>query len=282
MRESFLKKLLPWHIRRTLAAARRHFAARKPPFAGTYARFGDVPSSPPWNAPPWVESSRRFAEKKRREVGRPLPDGIAPSKTSLPVLATVLAGTQADPLRILDFGGAAGVDYANLLASLGNAAPGIRYHVVDTVACCDAGRKIWADDGRISFGPDLPGAAERFDIVYSSNAIHLIEDFRGLLRTFSRYEPAAILLCKTCMYDGPSFARRQVNMGRGAENPIWALGIREVEQAMEENGYVLTFRGYDEESHNVDNYASEHRAGRMVSLLFMRRRARPADAPEAR
>jgi putative methyltransferase (TIGR04325 family) len=163
------------------------------------------------------------------------------------------------------------VDYANLLASLGNRAEHVLYHVVDTPECCETGRRLWSDDPRITFDPVHPAALERFDVVYSSSVINLIEDWPGLLRKFAGDRPAAILLCKASMYEGPSFVRRQVNMGKGMENPLWALGIGDVTRVMEESGYTLAYRGYGPESYNVDNYEDARKAGRMVNLLFVRK-----------
>jgi putative methyltransferase (TIGR04325 family) len=270
----FLKKLLPWHVRQSLAWARYFYAKRKPPFRGVYTRFGEVPVTPAWHAARWTESSRYHAEKWRRQIGAAMPESSQPSKALLPVLVAAMAAlsTKGRPVRILDFGGAGGLDFAQLLAALGGGNDlDLRYHVVDMPESCAAGESVWADDPRISFSAKLPEPSERFDIVYAFGAVHMVEDMRSLLAAFAAYEPAFMLFGKTSMYEGDSFVRRQVNMGGEMENPQWALGFRDFTGLMASLGYELTHRGYGEDTYNVDNYDPAHQAGRTVNLLFRRR-----------
>lgn len=278
--KALLKKILPWHVRRTLAAARLYYGKRKPPFRGVFADFGEIPVTPAWQAARWSEASRAWAALWRRQIGRPLPDSPQVSRALLPMAAALLmknpaqnsgGGAGDGTLRILDFGGAAGMDYANLLAALGDPKRALRYHVVDTAGCCTAGADLWAGDARISFSPELPPADARFDIVYAAGALNLVADFRALLTRFAAYEPACVLITKTSIYDGPSFVRRQTNMGPGLDNPQWALGLGDLVATMNGLGYELTYRGYAEDLHNVDNYPPERQAGRTVNLLFLRK-----------
>jgi putative methyltransferase (TIGR04325 family) len=271
--KSLLKKILPWHLRQSLAWARFFYGKRKPTFQGTYSRFDQAPAGPVWRARPWTESSRVHAEKWRHQIGKAIPESMQPSKALLPLLAASFgAGRPGRTIRILDFGGAGGIDYAHLLAALGDS-PGldIRYHVVDMPESCEAGKKVWGDDPRISFSPELPDASERFDIVYAFCSLFLVEDFRGLLETLSGYRPSLMLFCKTPIHEGPSFVRRQVNLGKEMENPQWVLGLGDLIEVMEKNGYSLTYRGHGEDSYNVDNYDAAHQVGRMTNILFARR-----------
>jgi putative methyltransferase (TIGR04325 family) len=268
--KALLKKILPWHWRQTLSWARFYHAKRKPPFEGVYARFDEVPRASGWRAELWTETSRLHAERERAKIGVPIPESSQPSKALLPLLAA--ATMPADrPLRILDFGGAGGLDYAHLLAALGGNTVDVRYHVVDMPESCAAGRAVWADDPRVVFTPELPEAGTPFDIIYAFTAVHTVEDTRGLLAAFAGYHPRFMLFCKTSMHEGPSFVRKQVNMGPEMENPQWALGFSTFVALLGELGYDLTYRGYGEDVYNVDNYPPAWRAGRTTNLLFRRR-----------
>lgn len=275
--KSFLQKILPWHLRQTLSAARFFHAKRKPTFEGAYTRFDDAPAgiagAKAWRENAWTASSRAQAEKWRAQVGAALPESAQFSKALLPML--VAAATREGPLRILDFGGGAGLDYAHLLAALGDARGGTRidvaYHVVDMPESCEVGRVAWRDDSRITFSDAPPSSGTRFDVVYAFCSAFLVEDFRKLFATFAGYRPAHILLCKTPVHEGPSFVRRQINLGPAMENAQWAFGLDDLIEALEPHGYTLTYRGYGEDSYNVDNYDDAHAVGRMANLLFSRR-----------
>jgi hypothetical protein len=136
---------------------------------------------------------------------------------------------------------------------------------------CEAGRAVWADDPRITFSTELPEAGTPFDIIYAFTAVHTAEDTRGMLATFASYRPRFMLFCKNSMHEGPSFVRRQVNMGPDMENPQWALGFSAFASLLGELRYDLTYRGYGEDVYNVDNYPPPYRAGRTTNLLFRRR-----------
>ena len=83
----------------------------------------------------------------------------------MPLVTALLADQRqtGQPFRILDFGGAAGIDFANLVTAVGDTS-NIRYHVVDLSKVCAVGRVKWQDDARISFYDMLPASAE-FDLV---------------------------------------------------------------------------------------------------------------------
>jgi putative methyltransferase (TIGR04325 family) len=278
---SLLKKILPWHLRRTLMWARYYHARRKPPFAGVWNEFPEAAPTSPWSANIWTGSSRHHADKARRrylaDTATAIPDNPQPSKALLPFLVSTLPGYGSRAIRILDFGGAGGVDFAHLAAALGNPpAPLLQVLVVDMPESCDAGREVWRDEARISFSSRLPNESEQFDIVYADGAVHMVEDTTALLAAFAAYRPTYLLFCKTSMHEGPAFVRKQVNMGPDLENPQWVLDFDGFRKRIESLGYDLTYRGYGEDSYNVDNYPAEYRAGRTVNLLFRRRDSNPA------
>jgi putative methyltransferase (TIGR04325 family) len=266
---SFIKKLLPWYVRRSLAQARRLYAVRKPPFEGVYADFREVPSTGAWDSRIWIQESLRSAEAARRQIGKALPD----TRALLPLLtAGFVAENHAAsdaPLRILDFGGGAGQDYAALKASM-TLGRELRYQVVDTPACCEAGGALWRGDPGISFAAELPDNASRFDIVLASSSLFYAENFRELLRVFSGYHPALMLFGKTPVHEGASFVRAQTNLGGGLRIPHWVIGFEDLKEALELHGYALVYRTYDDNAYNAENYPEEYRVDRTAQFVFAR------------
>jgi putative methyltransferase (TIGR04325 family) len=185
----------------------------------------------------------------------------------IPVVASVLS-QQKEALRILDFGGAAGLDFANIIAQ-GHNRLNLHYHVVDVLTACKVGQGIW-DDPRISFSSEWPEG--EFDIVYAYSAVHCIEDYKSVMQRMASYNPDVILLCKHPVYEGPTFARQQVNLGPGLELAQWALNFSEIETIFKKVGYILLYRGWgeDADTYNVRNYPETHRVGRTANMLFVR------------
>lgn len=264
--KSLLKRLLPWHLRRTIAYARTSYASRKPPFHGVYPDFGMIKQTPGYSDQGWSESSKLAANRAHDQIGAKIPSVMPHSKNLLPML---IAG-RGRPVRILDFGGAAGLDFGNLSASLGAIPKDVSYMVVDTPGTCAAGRSIWEGEN-VSFTSEFPAETERFDIVYAYSAIQYLHDFRDGLRKFVAYQPEAILLCHHPIYFGDSFVRCQSNMGPGLEVPQWVFGFDDLTDTMSNLGYQLSFREWTPAEYNVDNYAEDSRVGRTANLLFVPR-----------
>jgi putative methyltransferase (TIGR04325 family) len=145
----------------------------------------------------------------------------------LPVVSAMLGS----PLRVLDFGGGAGIDFNYLYHAL--AQPRLRYTVVELPALCSVGRALWCDDERIEFRDDLPDGGERFDLVYSWSAVHYHPQPFDLLKSFARYQPKAILIAHTHMTSRDSFVRGQIS--DGGTFPCWVLSIGDINRVVEES-----------------------------------------------
>jgi putative methyltransferase (TIGR04325 family) len=169
-------------------------------------------------------------------------------------------------LRVLDFGGAAGLDYIGLQASAGH--PATHYCVVELPEICKHAREAWVERGDhgVIFRTDLPPASERFDIVYAWSAVHCVPKPFDVLARFVEYQPRAILLVHHPMTKLASFVRGQRGDG-GYYCPRHVLSLCDVEQALP--GYRLAFRGSDDAEMNVDNFAPQYRVGRHANLLFL-------------
>lgn len=180
----------------------------------------------------------------------------------------MLPFTGKNGLRILDFGGAGGLDYGYLRAMTGDACPRLAYHVVDVPGACDGGKRAWEGDPRITFSSDLPPSSERFDLVYAYSAIHCVPDYKTLLTGLARYGARVMLFCKHPVHEGRAFVRKQVNMGVGREVPQWVLSLPEMQAILKAHEYTLLFRASGEDLYNVDNYDGQYRVEGTLNMVF--------------
>ena len=129
---------LPYFIRKIATDAIRNGVTRRTPFSGVYQSFDDVPNV---KYPP--DATRyEFARgglSMQRDAAANLPV-LRQSHMFLPMAVGMLAKSN---IRILDFGGAGGIDFVQTGAST-NAE--LDYTVIETTAMCAAGRKLWPNE----------------------------------------------------------------------------------------------------------------------------------------
>ena len=234
----------------------------RPHFRGVYASFDQVPDTSLLDQQVLVRAAERNEARLKRDgpTGLPL---LGHSHSLLPLAVAMLA-TQK-PMRILDFGGAAGADFRNLTSAISDHVK-LDYTVVDLPQVCAAGRRLWQDDVRISFREELPIDDAQFDLVYSSWAILYVREPLGLLAQLARYNARAILLINAPFTRRDAFVRVQTNY----KVPSWVLSLPDVERVMRERGYRLAFQVAGDVDHNVDNYPPDLRVSNMASLLFLK------------
>lgn len=256
------KACLPWHARRMAASCLEWWAKRKPPFAGVYAQFSDVGIHDFYDTEQWSLACRDAVRQAAVTTGSTIPSVSAPGKWLLPFLVATMSDC---PVRILDFGGGAGLDYVTTAALSGRRSD-IVYHVVDVSAACKAGEDVLG--GTVTYSSELPDSTASFDIIYAYSAIHFVPDFRDLLRRLARYRAKFILLCKHPVRDGNSFVRAQVNVGASNRHAQWVMSLADISEALP--GYHLGFSANGTDVYNVDNYAEEYRVGGTAILLFVK------------
>jgi putative methyltransferase (TIGR04325 family) len=267
----FIKSLvdaLPWKARKLAMFFVEHGLISSPPFSGVYASFDAAPGLTKMAESDQAAAAKRgVAKGPRRDEATSLPC-LRRAHSLMPLVAAILATRPqaARPFHILDFGGAAGVDFVNLIAAA-RLGEDVRYHVVDFPKVCEVGRAKWQGDARISFDDTLPKTAE-FDLVYSWSSIQYVSDPLRLLTQFASYSPAAILLAGSPFTSGKAFVRAQVN--QSVRFPQWVLSLPDVEGRMRESGYNLAYHVAGEDDYNVDNYPPEYRVPNSASLLFLK------------
>jgi putative methyltransferase (TIGR04325 family) len=249
-----LVSALPWWLRRSVNFARASYLSRRPPFEGVYDSFWDT-----------EDSGKSWAASTSTSARAVISDAEVAARRS--ILATVAAQVpHSGALRILDFGGGAGIDFAALLATLPQT-DNLRYTVVDLPDVCATGRELWAGDTRIDFSPELPAPASQFDLVYACTSLHYAGDYVSTLKCLADYGAPRVLLLRHAVAE-KEFVRRQVNIP--VPRPVWVMSEPRIREAMNAAGYGLAYRGVSDDGYNVDNYAPEQRVGRTVNMLFKR------------
>lgn len=193
---------LPFGVRRLAFTLWNTEIATKPRFAGIYKSFEEFAN------PTYPATDAEMVRQSRSTMKHDDGNGLMIFRRGhdlLPVVAAMLGGRD---LRVLDFGGAAGLDYVGLNAIVGAVA---HYCVVELPEICKAARDAWpgGDGGRLVFREDLPPASERFDVVYAWSAVYLVPKPLELLSRFTEYRPRAILLVNHPVSRDQGFVRGQ-------------------------------------------------------------------------
>lgn len=228
-----------------------------------------------------VYPTLRDVPMSRAEFGTELIDEMA-SKTAA-ALATIaeggtpllwhqsfalVAGAMASRLgrlRVLDFGGATGSGYVQLLSSLPR---GVRidYLVVDSPEMCRAGCRLFDSDPQIRFADSLP-AAGSVDLVYANAVLPYIDDYAGTLRELASLGAEQIFLARLAAGSGPTFASCQVNVP-GRVFPYWFLNFKEVTALLAAEGYRLACDSFVDRVYDQRNLPATHRVERFRDVLF--------------
>jgi putative methyltransferase (TIGR04325 family) len=257
------KPMAPWFLRRTWAAFRTNWYRRKPVFEGVYSSFDGIPYDGWFSSPEWAGKAAQQVRDAEVDSTRLIPSKLSLSKAMLAcVVGPLLA--KGETVRVVDFGGACGGDFAGLLNGVGQDAK-ISYLVVDDESLLYWGRGLFTRDPRISFAPTLPDEYA-CDVVYSCSALQYVKDYRATFATFASYNPKAMLFVRHCI-GRETFARKQVN--RGAM-PEWVYGLDELTAIMAGHGYRLAMKVYSEDDFNSDNYDGDHRIEHSANVLFVK------------
>jgi putative methyltransferase (TIGR04325 family) len=255
----------PWHFRKSVTAVRANWRGRNPSFEGIYSSFDEFSATMIVAEDDQVRAAIQGLNESRRLQPRL---GMLHHKHGRGALSQIVAmlGVDGRKIRILDFGGAAGADFNNLLISNG-AHANVDYRVIDFPAVCLAAQKLWPNENRISFSPELPPDDHLFDIVYSWGSVQYAPDPIALLTSFSRHQPSAILIVGTGFSDR-GFVRKQIN--QTFPFPHWVMEMGKTESAMLAVGYRLACRQAVGADYNVDNFDDAHQVPDYASLLFVR------------
>lgn len=257
-------------LARSLLREIRNYLFPYRPFAGVYSSFEEAMGASQPQHFATAQSASEAVIGASGSLARHSPLGIPDlhvrAKNLLPAIIAALQKGDA-ALRVLDFGGGAGIDFCNVVAACGERAANIQYTVVEFPETCVKARTLWEHEPRISFVESLPLAGE-FDLVCAWGAIQYVEDVAALLRQFAAYSPRAIVIQWT-----PFSEKAFVRLQRNTASPIpqHVLGFAATVDLMDSLGYNLAFKSWSDCSYDVDNFDPDHRVSGAPDLLFTRR-----------
>lgn len=237
----------------------------KPIWTGIYARPADLGlSQTSYDSETEVEKhagwTRRALEAQRAGMKPFLWHG------TMTTVAALLAAQQGR-VRVLDYGGATGSGYVQLVDNL--PAGTVDYHVVDLPGMCVAGRALFAGANGIHFHERLPQLVEPVDILYVNSAVQYSADYQKLLQELAGIGAAYIILARTATGEIPTYVSKQINLA-GIELAYWFLSVAEVRSQLQSHGYTLIYHAKDGQDYDQSNFPPSHRIHQMRNLIFAR------------
>lgn len=203
-------------------------------FYGAWPRLVDVPVTKENDGTdPWSQTiAARWRENLSADAA-PICDDTG--QLILPLLASRFTG----PLTILDFGGGAGVGFANIRRFSRLDRSRLLYVLVETPAMCRTVRdEIEARGGKaVDKIPDtLPSPL----IVNASSSLQYISDYRAVLSSLARLTPEIFIVSQTPMSDCPTYARQVLNTPH-KKMATWVFNRAEFAADMRSLGYRPIF-----------------------------------------
>jgi len=241
-----------------------------PNWEGIYTNLREVPTEGEGlDGDIWAEIVERETREAAKEImtGGTTPALLSGYDSLLPLLVSVVAHKNKK-IRILDFGGGAGVDYLYLKAAVSRT-DDIEFHVVESDKNCQRGRLIHGNDLRITFHQSLPERISAFDIVHMDSVLQYIEDYPLLLKTLCGYRPEYFLFVRLSAGNIPTYVAKQINVP-GISCPYRFINIDDLIRVMNECGYALAFKSAGDREHKQGNFPAKYRVGRACNLLFIR------------
>ena len=249
------------------------FIRRSHVWVGRYSHFGDVPSvGKGFSSDTWRQSAVGNTQRLMafsRHPGSPS-TGVTEGAVLLSAIAALVSRGNGGRLRVLDFGGGAGIGEGQLLCTVQECSV-LEYHVVELEPACEDGSRLFEQDRRIHFHTSLPGDVEDIDILYVEGALQFVEDWAGLLGSLCACQARYVLLSHVPAGDFPPYATALNNMP-GSLIPEWFLNVHEIIETMGQSGYTLIFRSTLQAVFHQDNFPEELRlpGGHFSAFVFAR------------
>jgi len=242
---------------------------------GIYKNFAECPKQGDgFSGERWVTQQAERINKLKAEIQKSPESAVGYQTSLLPVIVAMAGNLKKDKLKILDFGGGLGNTY--LLMSSGCVQQTeFEFCIVESQEICRKAKELFKNDKNIHFYDKLPKDIKKFDIIHLGSSIQYIEDWKGLLAEFSKYNSGYILLADVPAGNIPTYAT--VQNYYEAKIPYWFFNINDIINAMSAVGYGLVFKSIfiDQRLGKCqplpqDNFPPEYRVGDSCNLLFCR------------
>lgn len=265
-------------LRAARRAARAGWSELRPKYnwQGIYRDFeGVVGASRGFDAEAWAHATRALTERTLlRNQNRSVPEAVQGDDALLPFLVSIIGSSRVE-LRIVDFGGGAGLSYAMTRAAVPRDTL-LDYIVVELPNVVQEGTKLFFGDSAIRFVEEIPESLPSIDVIFISTALQYAPDWKRTLQRLARLGPRYFLLTRLSAGDVPTYVAAQVNY-ENARIPYRFLNLEEFTQAMHELGYARRFLGASGTEMNQANYPATYILSRTCNVLFT-----PVDDDEQR
>ena len=246
-------------------------------WSGVFERFDDVPiSAPVFNAEIWVEKQRQrvLNALSAYQSSAVIPDGANAQDYPLPTMVALLL-SQRDRVRIIDFGGAMGQTYFEILSKIPEALDRIDYVVVETQAITENIPDQLSGFQNLSFVDDYKKLSENADIVHIGSTLQYIDNWQELLTDLSdHFNPDFFVLSDLLVGNVPSFVTVQTYYDKAIR--VRFINIDEFITFWSSTKYALIYRAYFRPLGNekyFPNHAlpESHRLQKPCHLVFSRK-----------
>ena len=236
---------------------------------GVYASFGAAePEGAGFEGDAWADGTVDLARNALIECQENfIPDTAKGDNILLGFLVGLLANEKR-AIRILDFGGGAGVSYIYTSAVIGGNIP-LDYHVVESSAVAAKACNIFPGKKDISFATSVPKHLGALDIVYAQTSLQYVEDSDAVLEQLACLAPRFFLFSKLSAGECPDFVTTQVNVP-GCRIAYKFLNLPNFISKMQSLGYILRFKSSAQNRLDMANFPATHRIPFSCNLLFER------------
>ena len=236
---------------------------------GVYQSFADSPSHGDPFREEYAQESADMTRAAMQALAANPEAPLSPRDGGLLALIVAEVAMRKGRVRVLDFGGAAGIDYLFVRALTRRNPVDLEYRVVEHGRVCEISRAIHGSDSSIQFETEIDPAA-RPDIVHASGSICYIDDWRALTSRLIALNPVYFLLGNIFVGDFPTFATAQMNVP-GAVIPYWFFSREDILRLFDTAGYRMVIEVPTGREYDQSNLPEGRRPSRARNLLFQRR-----------
>ena len=243
-------------------------------WSGVYDFFNEVPLTDK------VFDSDLWAKKQKNRINALLAsfenfDTIPDSALSkdypfATVVATLLLSKPS--LRIVDYGGAMGQSYLDLLAKIPNSEARLDYTIVETNAVIDNVPSKMKAFKQLAFVDDIKKIEGEIDIIHLGSTLQYVDDWKGFfVGLIEKFQSKLFVLSDLLVGDIPSFVTAQNYYGETI--PVRFINIADFKNFWQGNGYKLAYQSYFQpldggEYFPIHELPKTHRIKKASHLIF--------------
>lgn len=243
---------------------------------GVYKEWDEAPKTmeDAFNSTKWLDDQVKQAKASLGDFQKCDEKISLNAKSRDDILSVVVSMLNKDvhPLKVLDFGGGLGSSYFSVLDSL-HANKNLEFHIVEGQRICEIGKELFPNNFGLYFHNELPSDSEEFDIVHAARSFQYVDDWRGLLSSFSLLKPRYLALVGALAGDIEPFV--SIQNYYGYKISVRFLNLQELIDEAETIGFKLIYKSLHvskrlgkEGSLQMGNFPEKYQLEYPCQLLF--------------